>query len=104
MAAGHDDEQELLSLVTHEISSPASVVAGYIRFLLKGSAGELRASQRKMLDEASRSCTRILDLMKELRELSSLRSADGPPKLAPLKIFPLCAEVVRAAPHDEDAA
>jgi signal transduction histidine kinase len=99
MPAGRDDEQELLSLIAHEISSPASVVAGYVRFLVKGSAGELTDSQRKMLDEAGRSCTRILELMRELRDLSALRIAEGPAEVQPVKIVSLCEDVVRAAAH-----
>lgn len=96
MKAANDDEPQLLSLVAHEVSSPASVVAGYIRFLLKGNAGDLSESQRKMLEEASRSCARILDLMRELKDLAALRSADATVELRPVAIFDLCDEVLRA--------
>ena len=42
----------LLSLSVHEFRTPITVVAGYIRMLLKDRAGALTDQQRRLLEEA----------------------------------------------------
>ena len=39
MSGAHNDDYQALSLAAHELRSPASVVVGYLRILLKGDAG-----------------------------------------------------------------
>ena len=50
-----------------------------------------------MLDDANRSCGRILHLLRELSDLAALKSTDVPVRLRPLAIFALSDEVVRAS-------
>ena len=47
---------KVLSLSVHEFRTPMTVVAGYIRMLLKDRAGPLSDQQRKLLEEAEKSC------------------------------------------------
>jgi signal transduction histidine kinase len=63
-----------LSLAVHELRTPVTVVAGYIRMVLKEQAGPLNEKQRKMLEEAERSCGRISELVNEMSEMSKLES------------------------------
>jgi signal transduction histidine kinase len=71
MGFEHDVFPRTLSLVTHELATPLSVAAGYVRMLLREQAGPINDKQRKMLEEAERSCSRISSLteIKELRKL-----------------------------------
>jgi signal transduction histidine kinase len=62
---------ELLSLAVHELRTPAGVVGGYLRMLQRDDA-PLSALQRKMIDEAQRSCQRIVALIAELSEIQKL--------------------------------
>ncbi len=63
-----------MSLAVHELRTPVTVVSGYLRMLLRDQAGPLNDKQRKMLEEADRSCTRINALVTEMSELGKLES------------------------------
>ena len=62
----------LLALSVHELRTPLSVVLGYVRMLLTDRAGPLSEQQRKLLEEASRSCARLSAVIAEMSELSQL--------------------------------
>ena len=63
-----------MSLAVHELRTPVTVVSGYLRMLLRDQAGPLNDKQRKMLEEADRSCSRIGALVTEMSELGKLES------------------------------
>jgi len=63
---------KVLSLSVHELRTPMTVVAGYIRMLLKEKAGALNDQQRHLLEEAEKSCGRLTALLAEVSELSTL--------------------------------
>ena len=63
---------KVLSLSVHEFRTPLTVVAGYIRMLLKDRAGPLSDQQRRLLEEAEKSCGRLSALLAEVSELSTL--------------------------------
>jgi K+-sensing histidine kinase KdpD len=63
---------KVLSLSVHEFRTPMTVVAGYIRMLLKDRAGALNDQQRRLLEEAEKSCARLSGLLVEVSELSQL--------------------------------
>lgn len=61
-----------LSLAVHELRTPITVTAGYLRMLLREQAGAITEKQRKMLEEADKSCARIGSLIAEMSELGKL--------------------------------
>lgn len=63
---------KLLSLTVHEFRTPLTVVAGYVRMLLKDRAGPVSEQQRKLLEEAEKSCGRMTVLLSELSDLGRL--------------------------------
>src|SRR5262245_49815449 len=63
---------QLISLAVHEFRTPASVVGGYLRMLERDTDPTLSERQRKMIEEAGRSCARIVALVAELSEISKL--------------------------------
>jgi|SRR5579872_4156506 len=65
---------KILSLSVHEFRTPMTVVAGYIRMLLKDKAGALTDKQRRLLEEAEKSCGRLTALLAEVSELSGLEA------------------------------
>jgi two-component system cell cycle sensor histidine kinase PleC len=65
-----------LSLAVHELRTPVTVVAGYLRMLLKEQAGPLTDKQRKMLDEAERACARVSALVAEMSDLGRLEARE----------------------------
>jgi len=62
----------LISLAVHEFRTPASVVAGYLRLLQRDATSELSGRQRKMIEEAERSCERLATLISELSDIQKL--------------------------------
>lgn len=70
----------LLSLAVHEFRTPVTVVSGYLRMLLRERAGPLADKQRKLLEEAEKSCGRLSALIGEMSELGQL--LDGRQSLA----------------------
>lgn len=69
---------KLLSLTVHELRTPVSVVAGYIRMLLQERAGELNDQQKRLLGEAEKSTGRLSALIGEISELSALEAGTAP--------------------------
>src|SRR5215831_3778657 len=89
--------RRLMSLVAHELRSPGAVVAGYLRLLAKNTAPGLTEPERKMIEEANKSCGRLLHIASELSDLAELSGEDAVRPLQPVPIFALCGEVVQAA-------
>jgi signal transduction histidine kinase len=67
----------LLGLAVHEFRTPVTVVAGYIRMLLTGRAGELTDQQKRLLQEAEKSCGRLSGLITEMSDLSNLEAGSA---------------------------
>ncbi len=92
-----EDCRRLMALLAHEMRSPGAVVAGYLR-MLRTSPAELPAREQKMIEEANRSCARLMHIVQELSELGELEGQEL--KRAPLPIFTLCDEVVQSAAEE----
>lgn len=76
----------LLSLSVHELRTPISVVAGYLRMVLKDPAGTLDERYRRMLEEAEKSCGRLSALVAEMSDLSALEAGTAAFKKVPVDI------------------
>ncbi len=63
---------ELISLAVHELRTPASVMAGYLRMLQLATTPPLDLKQQKMIDEAAKSCTRMVAMFDELSDIGKL--------------------------------
>ncbi len=104
MASALDDGKlsELLSLSVHEFRSPVTVVAGYIRMLLKDRAGSLTDQQRKLLEDAEKSCARLSSLLGEMSDLSNLEADKAPFNRSQTDLRALLAEAIAALPPVSD--
>src|SRR5918999_2180574 len=85
---------KLLSLAVHEFRTPITVVAGYVRMLLKDRAGPLSDQQRKLLEEAEKSCARLSALLAEMSELSNLEAGTAPFNRSRIDLRALLADAV----------
>lgn len=88
-------QAKLLSLAAHEFRTPASVVGGYLRMLQSDTDPPLSDRQRKMVDEAARSCGRLVALIAELSEIGKLDSNNAPVKTETFDLFQELEEVAR---------
>jgi len=76
MTVEHTTLPRAFSLAVHELRTPVTVVAGYLRMLLREQAGPLNEKQKKMLEEADRSCGRIGSLVAEMSEFGKLEAGE----------------------------
>jgi signal transduction histidine kinase len=93
---------KVLSLAVHEFRTPMTVVAGYIRMLLKDRAGPLSDQQRRLLEEAEKSCGRLSALLAEMSDLSGLEAGTATFNRAPIDIRATLSESVAALPESPD--
>jgi K+-sensing histidine kinase KdpD len=88
----------LLGLAVHEFRTPITVVGGYIRMLLKDRAGALNEQQRKLLEEAEKSCGRLAGLVSEMSDLASLEAGTVSLARSTVDLSATLAEAVTALP------
>jgi signal transduction histidine kinase len=106
----HDDDltaltrtyAQLLSLAVHEFRTPASVVGGYLRMLQRDTEPPLVDRHRKMVEEAEKSCARIVALVGELSEVSKLDDPLVKLQEEPLDLFAVVHEVAGEPQEAED--
>jgi signal transduction histidine kinase len=92
----------LLSLAVHELRTPVTVVAGYLRMLLREQAGPLTDKQKKMLEEADRSCTRLTAVVSEMSDLGKLEAGSASLAQQEVDIAALLAELASGMHEGED--
>ena len=91
-----------MSLAVHELRTPVTVVSGYLRMLLREQAGPLTEKQKKMLEEAERSCARIGALVGEMSELGKLVSGEAPLGVQPIDLAALLVELASGMHEGDD--
>jgi signal transduction histidine kinase len=96
-----DDCPRLLSLAVHEFRTPVTVVAGYLRMLLKMQSG-LPDQSLRLLEEAEKSCGRLAALIAELSELSNVEAGHVPLDRRDVDLFGLLAEVAASVQEGAD--
>ena len=91
-----------LSLAVHELRTPITVAAGYLRMLLREQAGPLSERQRQMLEEADRSCARIGAIISEMSELGKLEAGELSVPGTTFDLASLAAELASNMHESED--
>jgi two-component system, OmpR family, sensor histidine kinase BaeS len=88
-----DSYPPLLSFCVHELRTPASVVGGYLRMLQKDVDAPLTERQRKMIEEAEKSCARLNAIVEELSDVAKLDGGQIKVARQPVDAFELVAQV-----------
>lgn len=101
-ALANDSYPHLLSLAVHEFRTPVSVVAGYLRLLQRAGGDPLTDQQRKMLNEAEKSCARFVTLIAEMSDISKLDSGQIALARQPLDVFALVGDVAEHVHESSD--
>ena len=102
MPAEHDLFPRAMSLAVHELRTPVTVVAGYLRMLLREQAGPVTEKQRKMLEEAERSCGRLGALVAEMSDLGKLEGRELAMARHDVDLAALLAELASGMHEGED--
>ena len=73
--AERDDARlRLLSLVTHELSTPMATIKGYLEMLEMNMAGELNSQQQKFIRAALQSTTKLEQIIRDIDSLAKLEA------------------------------
>jgi signal transduction histidine kinase len=102
MTSPGESYPQLLSLAVHEFRTPASVVGGYLRMLQRDSETPLSERQRRMIDEAEKSCQRLVELIAELSEIQKLDAALTELAQQEFDVFAAMAEAAQGVHEAED--
>ena len=94
----------MLSLAVHEFRTPLTVVSGYLRMLLKDSAGALTEPQRRLVTETQKSVARLSTLTEQLADLSLLEGGGAPFNCGSVELGSLVAGEIAAIPPVDDRA
>jgi signal transduction histidine kinase len=95
-------DPQLLSLAVHEFRTPTSVVGGYLRMLQRDTDPPLSERQRRMVDEAEKSCARLVAIVAELSDIGKLDSGLISLGRQPLDLFSLVGEVAELVHEARD--
>lgn len=95
MATDQKRLASVLALGVHELRTPMTVAAGYLRMLLQGHGGDLTASQRTLAEHAERSVDRIGALVAELRNVATLESGAARFERHRIPLFRIVADAVQ---------
>ena len=102
MTVEHNVVTRAMSLAAHELRTPVTVVAGYLRMLLREQAGPLTEKQKKLLEEADRSCGRLGALVAEMSEFSRLEGGEVSLARQDFDLAGLAAELAGGVPDGDD--
>ncbi len=102
MTVEHNIVPRAISLAVHELRTPVTVVSGYLRMLLREQAGPLTEKQKKMLEEADRSCSRLGALVSEMSDFGKLVGGDVRFARHEFDLAALAAEVASGLHDGED--
>ena len=90
---------QMMSTVTHELSTPFSGITGYLDQMIEQeeTVGPLNERQRKYVESARTNCYRLKTLVDDLLDMSRLETATLDLKPIPLEVLPEVQNVVRSA-------
>ena len=69
-------QDEFLSNVSHELRTPLTAVMGYLSLMEEGLAGPVTSEQQETLSQVKGSSERLLELISDLLELTSLKRGE----------------------------
>lgn len=76
------EREEILTVISHELRTPITVIAGFNRLLLGDSAGPLTERQRHFLEESQKGCQRLNSFVANLLEAARQGACVGPLEVA----------------------
>jgi signal transduction histidine kinase len=82
------EREEIVTVVAHELRTPITVIAGFNRMLLAGSAGPINEKQTHFLEESQKSCQRLNNFVANLLEAARQGVCVGPLEVAEAPIGP----------------
>ncbi len=102
MTDHRDHLAKLLSLGVHEFRTPVSVVSGYLRMILRHFGDNLTEQQRKLLQDAEKSCGNLTLLIGEMSDLAQIEDGRIGLRRDPIPLFALLKQVADGVHEAQD--
>ncbi|MEO6077250.1 MAG: ATP-binding protein, partial [Candidatus Andersenbacteria bacterium] len=67
-------KSEFLSIASHQLYTPLTALRGYISMLMEGDYGPMSEDQKPVLDILNQSASRLIELIKDLLDISRIES------------------------------
>ncbi len=87
-------KDEFVSLASHELRTPMTVIKSYVWLILNGKAGEISSQQRKYLETTYASTERLIHLVNDMLNISRIESGRITIEKKPVDLGSLLAEQV----------
>jgi two-component system sensor histidine kinase BaeS len=92
----------LVSLAVHELRTPAAVVSGYLRMVLRHFGDNLTDQQKKLLEESEKSCGTLSRLLADFADLSQLEDGAVRFQHQDVSLWTLLREVASSVQEGKD--
>jgi signal transduction histidine kinase len=79
-------QAEFVSVASHELKTPLSVIKGYVSLLLEGIYGDVPEKQRKVLGSVSDQADRLGRLIQQLLDISRFEAGGGRLEVRPIDV------------------
>lgn len=87
-------KDEFVSLASHELRTPMTVIKSYIWLLLEGKVGEISEKQKTYLDRTYTSANRLIAMVNDMLNISRIESGRFTVEPKPMSMVSLITEVV----------
>src|SRR5690606_28012520 len=84
---------EFVSVASHELKTPLSVIKGYLSLLLDGIYGEISEEQRKILSSVGDQTDRLARLIQQLLDVSRFEAGGGRLEIHTIELRPFLEEL-----------
>ena len=84
---------EFVSVASHELKTPLSVIKGYLSLLLDGIYGDISDEQRKILASVGDQTDRLARLIQQLLDVSRFEAGGGRLEIHPIELRPFLEEL-----------
>jgi signal transduction histidine kinase len=88
-------KSEFLSIASHQLYTPLTAIRGYLSMLREGDYGELQEKQAPVIDIINKSAERLIDLIKNLLDISRIESGRFELDLAVIDVAKMAKEIVQ---------
>jgi two-component system phosphate regulon sensor histidine kinase PhoR len=87
-------KNEFVAMVAHELRAPLSAIQQQISVILQGLAGMVTEKQRDLLSRSQERADGLLNLIRDLLDISKMETGRSFQQKAPLDLFPLAEKTV----------
>jgi len=88
-------KENFITLVSHQLRAPLVSIQQYFELILEGFAGEVAGKQKEMIEEASKCIDRLLKLINDWLNMSSIEAVNLTEKFEPVALTPILSQTVK---------